>query len=332
MVYEQTGKSYYQPTSAWMSSPRSPMTSSPVGSAADLRGGCTRRWGDSAWFSDEPAAVPPIWPLDARGCQLAGAVWGGGETPALQGRLSTAHHRARRFGGGADTPQESADYRRGVSERRNVIILLATQRCPRQRPDPSAATRPVGLPDRICHGVGRRPHVRAGRLFDPSVIYVPFIAACQRAGHSTEIRGPHDRPRTGEGKADGGSPSRSSMITSTLDIRRRYSGLSRQGRAGDGGRSLRHVQHGEPGLLAAYVSPPDVGRLHDGRAGQRGMNAWVGVGPKARRPQSRRDRPTGNHLRWIHAPGPIGRAKHTMDERSQQAAPKRSMARSQRRG
>src|SRR3990172_4580477 len=40
--------------------------------------------GDAGWFADEARAQAPIKGF-AEGCKQAGAVWGGGETPALKG-------------------------------------------------------------------------------------------------------------------------------------------------------------------------------------------------------------------------------------------------------
>src|SRR5207248_8537727 len=41
--------------------------------------------GDAAWFSAFPRRADDLAEGFAAGCQLAGAVWGGGETPALKG-------------------------------------------------------------------------------------------------------------------------------------------------------------------------------------------------------------------------------------------------------
>lgn len=133
--------------------------------------------GDAAWFehSDRTTDLAEGF---AEGCRLANAVWGGGETPALKGIVSpqaivlagSAFGRIR-----PKTNRIKGDVREG-----DAIILLA-----------SSGVQTNGLT--LCRAIAERlpdgylTRIGDGRtygeaLLDASVIYVRFVAACQKAG------------------------------------------------------------------------------------------------------------------------------------------------------
>lgn len=114
----------------------------------------------------------------AEGCRLAGAVWGGGETPALRGIVEpgTAVLAGSALGRVAPKSHRIA----GDVEHGDAIVLLA-----------SGGVHTNGLS--LCRALAARladgysTRLRDGStygeaLLAPSVIYVSFVAACQRAG------------------------------------------------------------------------------------------------------------------------------------------------------
>ncbi|MBI3884561.1 MAG: phosphoribosylformylglycinamidine cyclo-ligase [Opitutae bacterium] len=106
--------------------------------------------GDSGWFADEGRmqALVDGW---AEGCRRAGAVWGGGETPALQGIVNPATVVLAGSAVGRIAPKHlriTGDVREG-----DAIVFLA-----------SSGVQTNGL------------------LLAPSVIYVAFVRECQRRG------------------------------------------------------------------------------------------------------------------------------------------------------
>jgi phosphoribosylformylglycinamidine cyclo-ligase len=133
--------------------------------------------GTAEWFRDERRAEALAEGF-AEGCRRAGAVWGGGETPALPGLVEPGaivlagsafgriHPKSHRIAG---------DVRDG-----DAIVFLA-----------SSGVQTNGLT--LCRQLaarlpdGYRTPIGDGRaygaaLLDPSVIYTGFVAACQRAG------------------------------------------------------------------------------------------------------------------------------------------------------
>ncbi|HTW95402.1 MAG TPA: AIR synthase-related protein [Tepidisphaeraceae bacterium] len=133
--------------------------------------------GDSEWFADAQRAEDLARGF-AIGCKRAGAVWGGGETPALQDIIDP---KAIVLAGSAIGRIRPKNLRiAGDIADGDAIVLLA-----------SSGVHTNGLT--LCRAIaGRLPKgyltpLSDGRpfgeaLLDPSIIYVPFIAACQQAG------------------------------------------------------------------------------------------------------------------------------------------------------
>jgi phosphoribosylformylglycinamidine cyclo-ligase len=133
--------------------------------------------GDSRWFDDQRRAQDLARGF-ARGCREAGAVWGGGETPALTGIVDPKTVVLAGSAVGRIAPKShriAGDMRDG-----DAIILLA-----------SSGVHTNGLT--LCRALSARlpdgylTPLDDGRaygeaLLDPSVIYVRYLAACQRAG------------------------------------------------------------------------------------------------------------------------------------------------------
>jgi phosphoribosylformylglycinamidine cyclo-ligase len=132
--------------------------------------------GDAAWFADEKRGADLAAGF-ARGCQLAGAAWGGGETPALAGIVKA---NTLVLAGSAIGRIKPKQYRiAGDLSDGDVIIMLA-----------SSGVHANGLT--MCRAIaeqipeGYAAQLDDGRAFgtallDPAIIYVPFIAACQKA-------------------------------------------------------------------------------------------------------------------------------------------------------
>jgi phosphoribosylformylglycinamidine cyclo-ligase len=133
--------------------------------------------GDAAWF-DDPVRARDLAEGFAAGCREADAVWGGGETPALRGIVQPAAIVLAGSAMGRVAPKMNrivGDVRDG-----DAIVALA-----------SAGVHTNGLT--LCRTLAERlplgyaTRIDGGRRFgeallDPSVIYVRFVAACQRAG------------------------------------------------------------------------------------------------------------------------------------------------------
>jgi phosphoribosylformylglycinamidine cyclo-ligase len=133
--------------------------------------------GDARWFEDQDRSSDLASGF-ADGCRQAGAVWGGGETPALRGLVEPHAIVLAGSAFGRISPKEHRI--RGDISAGDAIVLLA-----------SSGVQTNGLT--LCRAVADRlPQGYAtpmadGRMFgegllDPSVIYVRFVAACQRAG------------------------------------------------------------------------------------------------------------------------------------------------------
>jgi phosphoribosylformylglycinamidine cyclo-ligase len=131
--------------------------------------------GDSAWFAKGTAAADLARGF-AEGCQAAGAVWGGGETPTLKGMVDPSTIILAGSALGRVMPKSNrivGDVRDG-----DAIVLLA-----------SSGVQTNGLT--LCRQIadqlpeGYLTKIGGGRSYgeavlDPSVIYVGFVAACQR--------------------------------------------------------------------------------------------------------------------------------------------------------
>jgi phosphoribosylformylglycinamidine cyclo-ligase len=133
--------------------------------------------GDAEWFAD-PRRSDALAEGFAHACRDSGAVWGGGETPTLRGIVNPRTIVLAGSAIGRIRPKPlriTADVRDG-----DAIVLLA-----------SSGVHTNGLT--LCRAIadqlprGYLAKIGDGRSFgdallDPSVIYVRFIAALQRAG------------------------------------------------------------------------------------------------------------------------------------------------------
>lgn len=135
--------------------------------------------GDSGWFSDAARmqALVDGW---AEGCTLAGAVWGGGETPTLQGIVNPATIVLAGSAVGKISPKSlriTGDVRDG-----DAIIFLASSGVQTNGLSLCrliASKLPQGYQTPIGHGDERS---FGEALLAPSVIYVKFVRECQRRG------------------------------------------------------------------------------------------------------------------------------------------------------
>ncbi len=135
--------------------------------------------GDSGWFADRARAEALVDGF-AEGCRLAGAVWGGGETPTLGGIVEPGAIVLAGSAVGRISPKHlriTGDVREGDS-----IIFLASSGvqtnglslCRKM-----AGLLPGGYQTPIGHG---DPRAFGEALLAPSVIYVAFVRECQRRG------------------------------------------------------------------------------------------------------------------------------------------------------
>ena len=133
--------------------------------------------GDSAWFGDETRrqALVEGW---AEGCRLAGAVWGGGETPTLRGLI--APDRIVLAGSALGTIAPKSRRITGEVRAGDSIIFLASS---------GVQTNGLSLCRLIAEELeqGYQTPIGDGRaygeaLLAPSVIYVAFIRECQKRG------------------------------------------------------------------------------------------------------------------------------------------------------
>jgi phosphoribosylformylglycinamidine cyclo-ligase len=132
--------------------------------------------GDSSWF-DNASRAGDLARGFAQGCRDAGAVWGGGETPALKGIINPDTISLAGSAIGTIKPKSSrisGDVKSG-----DAIVVLASSGV-----HTNGLTLCRALADRLPQGyLAKLPDGRTygATLLDPSVIYVRFIAACQRA-------------------------------------------------------------------------------------------------------------------------------------------------------
>jgi phosphoribosylformylglycinamidine cyclo-ligase len=135
--------------------------------------------GDSGWFADTPRmnALVAGW---AEGCQQAGAVWGGGETPTLKGIVEPGAIVLAGSAVGKISPKNlriTGEVRDG-----DAIIFLASSGVQTNGLSLCrliAEKLPQGYQTPIGHGDGR---TYGEALLAPSVIYVAFVRECQRRG------------------------------------------------------------------------------------------------------------------------------------------------------
>ena len=135
--------------------------------------------GDSGWFADARRAEALVEGF-AEGCRMAGAVWGGGETPTLGGVVEP---RAIVLAGSAIGKIAPKHLRiTGNLRDGDAILFLASSGvqtnglslCRRL-----AAQLPQGYLTPVGHGDAR---TFGEALLAPSVIYVAFVRECQRRG------------------------------------------------------------------------------------------------------------------------------------------------------
>ena len=133
--------------------------------------------GDGKWFENAQRAGDLAEGF-AEGCRLAGAVWGGGETPALKGIVEAGTMVLAGSAVGRVWPKANrieGDVREG-----DAIVLLG-----------SSGVQTNGLT--LCRAIAERlpegylTKMGDGRaygeaLLDASVIYVRFVEGCQKAG------------------------------------------------------------------------------------------------------------------------------------------------------
>jgi phosphoribosylformylglycinamidine cyclo-ligase len=174
-VYEQTGQSYYE--NIGIDTVAAIVNDLVTCGALPICVAMHAAVGDAAYLSDERRASDLARGF-ARGCELAGAVWGGGETPALRGIVEPNAAVLAGSAVGRIRPKHlriAGDVAAG-----DVIILLN-----------SSGVHANGLT--LCRAIAENlpdhyaSEMDDGRTFgqgllDASVIYVPFVAACQKAG------------------------------------------------------------------------------------------------------------------------------------------------------
>ncbi|QOV87385.1 AIR synthase-related protein [Humisphaera borealis] len=133
--------------------------------------------GDAAWFEDPRRSVELAKGF-AAACLEAGAVWGGGETPTLRGIVNPSTIVLAGSAIGRIKPKSlrvGGDVRDG-----DAIVFLASS---------GVQTNGLTLCRKLADGLadGYLTPLSDGRtygeaLLDPSVIYVKFVSALQRAG------------------------------------------------------------------------------------------------------------------------------------------------------
>jgi phosphoribosylformylglycinamidine cyclo-ligase len=133
--------------------------------------------GSSDWFSDEHRAEELVKGF-AEGCRKAGAVWGGGETPALRGLVEPGAIILAGSAVGRISPKSLrivGDVRDG-----DAIIFLASS---------GVQTNGLTLCRKIAESLPERYATRIGdgttlgeALLAPSTLYVAFVRECQRRG------------------------------------------------------------------------------------------------------------------------------------------------------
>jgi len=262
-VYAETGKSFYQnigiDTVAAIVNDLITCGALPISVAMHAA------VGDSNWFADEKRASDLAAGF-ARGCELAGAVWGGGETPALRGIVQP---RTIVLAGSAIGRIKPKELRiTGELASGDVIILLASSGV-HANGLTLCRTLADGLP------LGYETEMDDGRtygeaLLDPGVIYVPFVAACQRAG----IRLKYAVHITGHGwrKLMRATEPFVYEITDIGHPQEIFRFIRKNGPVSE---EEAYATFNMGAGFAAYVSPADVAACMAAAKGC-GMRAWIG--------------------------------------------------------
>ncbi len=133
--------------------------------------------GENAYLAD-PRRADDLAEGFAEGCRLAGAVWSGGETQTLKGMVAAGTAILGGSAFGRIAPKSLLI--RGNIEDGDAMIFLASSGV-----QTNGLTLCRALAERLPQGyltplADGRPYGEA--LLDPSVIYVPYVAACQQAG------------------------------------------------------------------------------------------------------------------------------------------------------
>jgi phosphoribosylformylglycinamidine cyclo-ligase len=133
--------------------------------------------GSSAWFADEHRAKELVAGF-AEGCRAAGAVWGGGETPALKGLIEPGTIVLAGSAVGRIAPKSLRIV--GDVQDGDAILFLASSGV---QTNGLTLCRKIAeaLPGRYATPVGDGTTLGAA-LLAPSTIYVAFVAECQRRG------------------------------------------------------------------------------------------------------------------------------------------------------
>jgi phosphoribosylformylglycinamidine cyclo-ligase len=133
--------------------------------------------GTSDWFSDERRAADLVEGF-AAGCRLAGAVWGGGETPTLKGLIEPASIVLAGSAIGKIEPKSLRIV--GDVQAGDAIIFLAASGV-----QTNGLTLCRRIADRLPEGYQTRlsdGSLYGEALLAPSTIYVRFVRECQRRG------------------------------------------------------------------------------------------------------------------------------------------------------
>ncbi len=133
--------------------------------------------GDAGWFGKGNRGADLARGF-AQGCRMAGAVWGGGETPALKGIVDSRTIVLAGSAVGRIRPKSRRIV--GDVQEGDAIVLLASNGV-----QTNGLTLCRTIAERLPEGYLTR--LGDGRsygeaLLDASAIYVPFVAECQRAG------------------------------------------------------------------------------------------------------------------------------------------------------
>ena len=133
--------------------------------------------GSSEWFSDEHRAQELVRGF-AEGCRSAGAVWGGGETPALKGLIEPSAIVLAGSAVGTIAPKSLRIL--GDVQAGDAILFLASS---------GVQTNGLTLCRKIAESLPGRYGTLIGdgktlgeSLLAPSTIYVAFVRECQRRG------------------------------------------------------------------------------------------------------------------------------------------------------
>jgi phosphoribosylformylglycinamidine cyclo-ligase len=174
-VYQQTGRSFY--ANIGIDTVASIVNDLVTCGALPISVAMHAAVGDADWFSDRRRAVD-LADGFARGCDLAGAAWGGGETPALRGIVEPGTVVLAGSAIGRIRPKSLRIP--GELAVGDVIILLASSGV-----HANGLTLCRAIADRLPDGYNSIMDDGRGfgqALLEPSIIYAPFVAACQKAG------------------------------------------------------------------------------------------------------------------------------------------------------